>query len=923
MSSYSYISNAHPAFIEALYNDYRNSPDTVDIYWKKFFEGFDYALQQNPDDSAATQNGSGVALPATTAEQLQLELKTYTLLNAYRQKGHLESKTNPIKPRKDRHAHLQLQDFGLTDADLVKTVSVGNQLGLGNAATLQQVVNRLRDVYCGPLGFEYTYITNPEALEWFKNKIESLLNGSFGFSIDKKRRIFQKLNESAVFEEFLHRKYQGEKRFSLEGGESTIPALDAIIGSAGKQGVEEVIIGMAHRGRLNVLANILGKTYEQIFSEFENTLPTDLTMGDGDVKYHLGYSSQITTDAGKSMYIKLAPNPSHLEAVNPVVEGFARAKADVVYNSDYDRILPLLIHGDAAVAGQGVVYEVLQMCKLEGYYTGGTLHFVINNQVGFTTDFDDARSADYCTSLAAMVKAPVIHVNGDNVEAVVFAAELAMEYRQLFNSDVFVDMVCYRKYGHNEGDDPKFTQPFMYNIIEQHPSVRKIYSQQLTQKGEIEAALAEQMEKAFWTELQERLDMVKQKPLPYQYQEPELAWKSLRKSKPDDFDQSPITGISKEWVKIITEGLGTLPEGFQPTRKAQKMIEERREAMQKNKTLDWGAAELISYGAILLEGKNVRMSGEDVKRGTFSHRHAVVYDQTREGKSYNRLNHLTTPDKQGRFMIYNSLLSEYAVMGFEYGYAMSSPEHLVIWEAQFGDFANGAQIIIDQFITSSESKWNRMNGLVLLLPHGYEGQGPEHSSARLERFLQACAQENMYVTNITEPANFFHAIRRQLHLPFRKPLVVMSPKSLLRSAQSGITDILGNTCFREVIDDPTIQHPEKVKKLLLCSGKIYYDLAQKQKAENNGNIAIVRLEQLYPLSHKQLNAIFTKYSNARVAWVQEESANMGALWHIQYRLGTWVKEYIARKESASPATGFKKQHEKEQKELIERAFTIA
>ncbi|HRI29383.1 MAG TPA: 2-oxoglutarate dehydrogenase E1 component, partial [Chitinophagales bacterium] len=587
--------------------------------------------------------------------------------------------------------------------------------------------------------------------------------------------------------------YQGEKHFSLEGGESTIPALDALINAAGSAHVEEVVIGMAHRGRLNVLANIMHKTYEQIFSEFENTLPNDLTMGDGDVKYHLGYSSQITTPDGKTMHIKLAPNPSHLEAVNPVVEGFARAKADIIYNSDYDRILPVIIHGDSAVAGQGIVYEVLQMSKLQGYYTGGTVHFVINNQVGFTTDFDDARSADYCTSLAAMVKAPVIHVNGDDVEAVVFATEIALAYRQRFNTDVFVDMVCYRKYGHNEGDDPKFTQPVMYGIIEKHPSVRKIYSQQLHQKGEIEAALADQMEKEFWAQLQERLDMVKQKPLPYQYQEPEIAWRALRKATNADFDQSPVTGITTEQALAIVEGLGKLPDNFEPTVKARKMIKARLQAIKTNNILDWGATEMIAYGSILIDGKNVRMSGEDVKRGTFSHRHAVVYDQTTEGKAYNRLNNLTDdPTQQGKFLIYNSLLSEYAVLGFEYGYAMASPDNLVIWEAQFGDFVNGAQIIIDQFIAAAESKWQRMNGMVLLLPHGYEGQGPEHSSARLERFLQACAEQNMCVVNITEPANLFHALRRQLAWEFRKPLVVMSPKSLLRSAQSHITDITGN-----------------------------------------------------------------------------------------------------------------------------------
>ncbi|HRK28799.1 MAG TPA: 2-oxoglutarate dehydrogenase E1 component [Chitinophagales bacterium] len=917
MSSYSYISNAHPAFIEALYKDYQQQPHTIDPQWQKFFEGFDYALTAaNPADALSNGNANGTS----GAYQTALELKVFTLINAYRQKGHLEAQTNPIKPRKNRFAHLALTDFGLSEANLVQTFAIGAEIGLPNA-TLQQIIDRLRYVYCRSLGFEYTYITNPEELAWFKNIIETQ-NGTFNFSVEKKHRILQKLNESAVFEEFLHRKYQGEKRFSLEGGESTIPALDALINAAGSAHVEEVVIGMAHRGRLNVLANIMHKTYEQIFSEFENTLPNDLTMGDGDVKYHLGYSSQITTPDGKTMHIKLAPNPSHLEAVNPVVEGFARAKADIIYNSDYDRILPVIIHGDSAVAGQGIVYEVLQMSKLQGYYTGGTVHFVINNQVGFTTDFDDARSADYCTSLAAMVKAPVIHVNGDDVEAVVFATEIALAYRQRFNTDVFVDMVCYRKYGHNEGDDPKFTQPVMYGIIEKHPSVRKIYSQQLHQKGEIEAALADQMEKEFWAQLQERLDMVKQKPLPYQYQEPEIAWRALRKATNADFDQSPVTGITTEQALAIVEGLGKLPDNFEPTVKARKMIKDRLQAIKTNNILDWGATEMIAYGSILIDGKNVRMSGEDVKRGTFSHRHAVVYDQTTEGKAYNRLNNLTDdPTQQGKFLIYNSLLSEYAVLGFEYGYAMASPDNLVIWEAQFGDFVNGAQIIIDQFIAAAESKWQRMNGMVLLLPHGYEGQGPEHSSARLERFLQACAEQNMCVVNITEPANLFHALRRQLAWEFRKPLVVMSPKSLLRSAQSHITDITGNTRFTEIIDDPTIAQPQEVKKLLLCSGKIYYDLAAKQKADNRTDVAIVRIEQLYPLSALQLKTIFEKYAHAHICWVQEEPANMGAWWHIRHRCPN-VQTCVARKESASPATGFKKQHEKEQKAIIEQAFTL-
>lgn len=911
MSSYSYISNAHPAYIESLYSDYRRDAASIDSHWRKFFEGFEFALN--------SQNGHAATPAAAVSDDtLVRELKAYGLIQAYRQKGHLEANTNPIRPRRNRHAHLQLADFGLSDSDLTTPCAVGSQIGL-EGQTLQNIVARLQELYCGSLGFEFTYLTDPQAYEWLRQQIENR-DMAYGYPIEKKRHILSKLNETVVFERFLHTKYVNQKRFSLEGGESTIPALDAIINQAGDGGCKEVVIGMAHRGRLDVLVNILRKTYSDVFNEFEGIMPDDLTMGDGDVKYHLGFSSHVTTPNGNEVYLKLVPNPSHLEAVNPVVEGFARAKADIIYQSHYDDILPVLIHGDAAVAGQGIVYEVLQMCKLEGYYTGGTIHFVINNQIGFTTDFDDARSADYCTSVAAMVKAPVIHVNGDDVEAVVFASELAVKFRQKFNADVFIDMVCYRRHGHNEADDPQYTQPKMYAQIAQHKNPRDIYSAQLAAKGEVEAALAEEMQRAFWDLLQDRLNLVKQKALPYHAQKNELEWEAMVKSSIEDFEQSPITGISKETVNLIVEGLSQVPEGFTPLSKVQKMLEKRRETMQKNKSLDWAAAELIGYASILLDGKNVRMSGQDVKRGTFSHRHAVLSDET-NNNTYNRLNHFT--DNQGQFLIYNSLLSEYAVLGFEYGYSLASPQHLVIWEAQFGDFSNGAQIIIDQFITSSESKWQRNSGIMLLLPHGYEGQGPEHSSARLDRFLQASAEQNICVVNITEAANFFHAIRRQLARPFRKPLIVMSPKSGLRGFESSIFDIIGDTRFREIIDDSTINNPQKVRKVLLCSGKVYYDLAEARKNKGIEDVAIVRIEQLYPLAQGQLAAIRSKYpQQAKWLWVQEEPENMGAWWYmadVMRGLGQPVS-VVARKKSASPATGYYKLHAKEQQAIVENAL---
>ncbi|MBL7787893.1 MAG: 2-oxoglutarate dehydrogenase E1 component [Chitinophagales bacterium] len=911
MNSYSYISNAHPSFIEALYKDFQQQPNSVDAAWRSFFEGFEFAIQYNPSEAS-----NGTATIATiTPQQTSNELKAYQLIKAYRDRGHLIATTNPLKNRRDRKPHLDLSDFGLTEEQLNQSFSVGSQIGLPNA-TLAQIIERLKAIYCRNIGLEYGYLTEPHIIQWLRERFENRPANSYSFSHDKKMRILQKLTDSATFEQFLHTRFVGQKRFSLEGGESTVPGLDAIITYSADLGVKEVVIGMAHRGRLNILANIMGKSYKNILNEFEGNTPSDFTMGSGDVKYHLGYSSLIKTPSDKEVYLKLTPNPSHLEAVNPVVEGFARAKADLIYDHNYDQILPILIHGDAAVAGQGIVYEVLQMSKLDGYYTGGTIHFVINNQIGFTTDFDDARSSDYCTSLAAMVKAPVLHVNGDDVEAVVFVCELAAAYRQEFNGDIFIDMVCYRKYGHNEGDDPQYTQPQMFELIKNHKNPRELYVDILMKGGEVEAQAAEAMNKDFWEQLQGDLIAVRQNQLPYLYQEPELAWKSLRRSTTEDFEQSPITGISSEQFQQIINGISAIPDDFHSLKKAQRQIVDNLKQITENQYLNWATAELSAYASVLLSGSNVRMSGQDVKRGTFSHRHAVLFDE-KDNSQYNRLNHIA--EKQGKFLIYNSLLSEYAVLGFEYGYAMASPETLTIWEAQFGDFSNGAQIIIDQFLSSAESKWQRMNGIVLLLPHGYEGQGPEHSSARMERYLQLCAENNIVVANITTPANLFHALRRQQVRPFRKPLIIMSPKSMLRQYASNTNDILGETRFQEIIADNTV-NPAKVTRVALCSGKIAHELTLYRQEKQLEHVAIVRLEQLYPIAQQQLKVALEKYPKAELTWVQEEPANAGAWWHINHHLSQYHFRYIGRPAAASPATGFAKKHAAEQRALVEAVF---
>lgn len=926
MKDFSYITNSHPAFIESLYQDFVKDPNSVDPELKRFFEGFDFAVSSYKNGSGF--NGSnGVAASVQASEPAEKtsesvhwkkELGAYRMILGYRNKGHLIAKTNPIRPRKDRGANLNLGFYGFTEEDLDIKLNVGATVGLG-VTTLRNILEHLEKIYSLHVGIEFKYISDQKKVDWLTHEMEK--NFLSPLPLEKKKRILEKLNQGVMFEKFLHTKYVGQKRFSLEGGETTIAALDAIINTAADHDVHEVVIGMAHRGRLNVLANIMGKTYEQIFSEFEGTAKVDQTMGSGDVKYHMGFGSEVETANKKIVHLKLAPNPSHLEAVDPVVIGFARAKADVLYDSNYDKILPILIHGDASIAGQGVVYEVLQMSNLKGYYTGGTIHFVINNQIGFTTDFDDARSSDYCTSAAAMIQAPVLHVNGDDAESVVKCVEIATRYRQEFNSDIFIDMVCYRRHGHNEGDDPKFTQPGLYALIEKHPNPREVYTHYLLENGEADAKeLAKEMEKKFWSDLQERLDEIKQNPLPYHYQQPELAWKSLRKATPQDFEKSPVTAISEADFKKIFDGLMTWPEDFKPLRKVEKILQDKIKLYNEEKKIDWATAELMAYGSLLLQGKDVRMSGQDVQRGTFSHRHAVLRDEV-TNKAYNRLTGIE--GAKGKFRIYNSLLSEFAVVGFEYGYGMANPDALVLWEAQFGDFANGAQIMIDQFICSTEQKWNRMNGLVMLLPHGYEGQGPEHSSAKIERFLQLCAELNLIATNITTAANFFHCLRRQLTWPFRKPLIEFSPKAILRHPGTYSTiDAFTNGSFKEVIDDTFVTDPSKVKKVLFCSGKVYYDLAEQQQKDQIRDTAVIRLEQLYPLPLNQLEALYRKYNKSTWFWVQEEPLNMGAASYLQMNLKSINYGVISRQPSASPATGFAKVHAQEQAEIIETAFSI-
>lgn len=908
MDNLSYLSNAHSSYIDSLYQLYKEDPSSVDFGWQKFFEGFDFGQRSEV-------NAEG----AETPEHFLKEINVLNMIHGYRDRGHLFTKTNPVRERRKYFPGKELSTFGLSDADLDTVFNAGVEVGLG-AATLRDIRKLLEDTYCQSIGAEYTYMRNPEKVSWFQDRMEKERNTP-NFSIDVKKRILKKLNEAVVFESFLGTKFLGQKRFSLEGAESVIPALDSVIEKGAALGIEEFVIGMAHRGRLNVLANIMHKTYRDIFSEFEGKGYDESKPFGGDVKYHLGFSTDVETQSGEKVHLSLCPNPSHLEAVAPVVEGIVRSKIDFKYAGDNKKIAPILIHGDASIAGQGIVYEVLQMAKLDGYKTGGTIHLIINNQVGFTTNYKDARSSIYSTDLAKITLSPVFHVNGDDVEALVYAVNMAMEYRQQYHNDVFIDILCYRRYGHNEADEPKFTQPLLYKIIEQHPNPREIYNKKLMEQGSVDANLAKEMEKEFRALLQERLNESKESNVYEPNPMHSGAWAGLKMADPSDIFKPSDTAVAEETFIEIANKITSLPSDKKFFKKIEKLFEDRRRMVQ-NRTFDWAMGELMAYGTLLNEGLRVRVSGQDVERGTFSHRHAVIKVEDSE-EEYIPLTHVKEGDSKAKFDIYNSHLSEYGVLGFEYGYALANPHSLTIWEAQFGDFFNGAQIIVDQFVVSAETKWQRSNGLVMLLPHGYEGQGPEHSSARIERFMVACAEYNIQVTNITTPANYFHLLRRQLKRDFRKPLIVFTPKSLLRHplCVSNLDEFTKGR-FQEVLDDTYVK-ASGVKRVLFCSGKIYYELLEKQQTDKRSDVAIVRIEQLYPTPYEALQEIKDKYSKAtEFIWVQEEPENMGAWPYFsrKFRNSDFNLDVISRKESSSTATGYAKQHISQQLYIIGKAF---
>ncbi|MFN5983039.1 MAG: 2-oxoglutarate dehydrogenase E1 component [Fluviicola sp.] len=901
MDKISYVGNADVNAIDHLYQSYVKDPESVDIGWQKFFEGFDFARTSFED---------GGVIP----ENFQKEFKVLNLINGYRTRGHLFTKTNPVRERRKYEPTLAIENFGLESSDLESVFQAGEQIGIG-AATLSNIIKHLEETYCQSIGIEFMFMREPERLDWFRDKIE--LKNRPQFDAARKLKIYQKLVQAVSFEAFLGKKYVGQKRFSVEGGEALIPALDALVEKGASLGVDYFVMGMAHRGRLNTLTNIFQKRPQDIFSEFEGKLFDYEGAFDGDVKYHQGYTSSIKV-GDKEVGLTLAPNPSHLEAVDPVVQGIARAKIDNIFK-DESKVCPVMIHGDAAVAGQGIVYEVIQMALLDGYRAGGTIHIVVNNQVGFTTNYLDARSSTYCTDVAKTTLTPVFHVNGDDVEAVIQTIEIAMEYRQKFGRDVFIDLLCYRKYGHNEGDEPKFTQPNLYNIIAKHPNPKEIYGKQLLSESVLTDAKAKEVEDAFNDFLENEFETARKNEKAIVWDFLSETWKGFRHSTLADFESSPETGVSKEKLLELGRKLATLPEGKKYFRKIQKIFDDRLNAIQSN-NLDWGSAEMLAYATLLDEGKPVRVSGQDVERGTFSHRHAVVKTEDTEEEIIT-LNHLS--EKQASFSVYNSLLSEYGVLGFEYGYSLATPNGLTIWEAQFGDFFNGAQIMIDQFITAGEDKWSTQSGLTLLLPHGYEGQGAEHSSARMERFLQQSADENIQVVNTSTPANHFHLLRRQLTREFRKPLVVFSPKMLLRyPAATSTLEEMASGRFQEVIDDKDAK-VGTVDTLVFCSGKFYYELKEKATEMGVDNMAFVRVEQLYPLPTNQIDAIVAKYNAKNVVWAQEEPANMGAWTFIAMNLRHIPFIGVCRPSSAAAAEGSKKLHEKRLKNLFADVFKFA
>ena len=917
MDRFSFLNAAHTAFFADLYEQYLQNPDSVEPSWRSFFQGFDFAQAGYGSEEFAAQVvqvASGDL--GEISEKMQKEFNVLKLIEGYRTRGHLFTKTNPVRDRRVHGPSLALENFGLSQADL-NTVFDAAKIVNMKPSTLADIIKHLDNVYCQSIGVEFMYIRDSKVQDWIKNRLD-INDNQPNFSADQKKHILKKLNEAVSFENFLHTKYVGQKRFSLEGCEAAIPALDALVEAAADKGVEQFVMGMAHRGRLNVLANIFGKNTQNIFSEFDGKDYDEDANFDGDVKYHLGLTSDRVTNSGKKINLNLAPNPSHLETVGAVIEGITRAKQDRYYADDFSKVLPIAVHGDAAVAGQGIVYEIIQMAKLDGYKTGGTIHLVINNQVGFTTNYLDARSSTYCTDIAKVTLSPVLHVNADDAEAVVHAMLFALDYRMEFGGDVFIDLLGYRKYGHNEGDEPRFTQPILYKAISRHKNPRDIYAEKLIQENVISTGYVKELEEAYKAKLDENLEASRKKDLTVITPFMENEWEGYKQVSDDVMLQKFDTKFDKNQLAEIADTITQLPSDKKFISKITKLIGDRKNMVETNK-LDWAMGELLAYGSLLKEGFDVRISGQDVERGTFSHRHAVVKveDSEEEVILLDKIK-----DKKGNFYIYNSHLSEYGVLGFEYGYALASPKTLTIWEAQFGDFSNGAQIMIDQYISAGEDKWNNQNGLVMLLPHGYENQGAEHSSARMERYLQLCAKHNMYIADVTTPANFFHLMRRQLKTEFRKPLVVFSPKSLLRHPDVvSSMDDLANGQFQEVLDDPNVTDKKAIKTLVFCTGKFYYDIIAKRAELGRNDVAVVRLEQLFPLAVDQIKAIIDSYPNVDdYVWAQEEPKNMGAYGYMLMNFDLVKLRLASPKAYSAPAAGSYERSKKRHANAIAMVF---
>ena len=909
MDPYSFLNTAHTAYFAELYDQYLINPQEVEPSWRAFFQGFEFGIEESKKEKLSFQ---GEEVP----DNILKEFKVVKLINAYRIRGHLFTKTNPVRDRRIYTPNLEIENFDLDKEDLQTVFNAGDIIGLGKN-TLENILIHLERIYCNSIGIEYMFIRNPEKITWIQSKLNDNGNKT-NFDKSQKLQILKKIIEAVTFEKFLHTKYVGQKRFSLEGGESLIPALDSLIERAAILGVKEFVVGMSHRGRLNTLSNIFGKPVEKIFNDFDDK-DYEEKVFDGDVKYHLGWSSERKTDSGVKVYMNIAPNPSHLEAVGPVVQGIARAKQEKYHPENIENVLPIIIHGDAAIAGQGVVYEVIQMERLKGYKTGGTIHIVINNQIGFTTNYLDGRSSTYCTDVAKTTLSPVLHVNSDDIEAVVHVVNFALDYRMKFKTDVFIDLLGYRKYGHNEGDEPRFTQPRLYKTISSHPNPMTIYSQKLVNEGIISEKNIEEIENNYKESLDKKLESSKKDENRVITPFMEYEWKGYARVKEDFMMKDFKTSFHVSDLNHIATQITSLPPDKKFLRKTVKLISDRGKMFFDANKLDWAMGELLAYGSLLKEGYNVRISGQDVERGTFSHRHAVLKSEDSEEE----LVLLNTISKdQGQFNIYNSSLSEYGVMGFDYGYALTSPKTLCIWEAQFGDFSNGAQIIIDQYLAASEDKWKLQNGLVMFLPHGYEGQGAEHSSGRMERFLQLCAKDNMYVANCTTPSNMFHVLRRQMVTTFRKPLIIFTPKSLLRhpKATSEIKDFTQGR-FSPVIDQKLIS-AKNVKKVVFCSGKFYYDLLDYQEKNKIDDLALVRLEQLFPLPVKEIQEVLNKYSNAvDLVWAQEEPRNMGAWSHLLLHLEEARSFRVAsRRFYGSPASGSSARFKKRHQEVINYVF---